>query len=164
MKEMNLENANGVKTPGEDLKPWSDAEEEMKLEGREASKYRALAARSNYLAADRADIEYAAKEVCKGMSAPTKSDERKLRRMVRYLVDRRRVVSVFNLQQAGHDLKGYSDSDWAGCRRTAKSTSGGAVLRGGHCLKTWSSTQKNITLSSGEAEVVAAVKMSTVLS
>ena len=163
VKEMNLENANGVKTPGEELKPLLDADEEMKLEGKAASKYRALLARSNYLAADRADVEYATKEVCKGMSALTKSDERKLRRMVRYLVDRRRVVSVFNFQQAGHDLKEYSDSDWAGCRRTANSTSGGAVLRGGHCLKTWSSTQKNITLSSGEAELVAAVKMSTQL-
>ena len=36
-------------------------------------------------------------------------------------------------------------------------------MRGGHCLKSWSSTQKNITLSSGEAELVAAVKMSTEL-
>ena len=31
-------------------------------------------------------------------------------------------------------------------------------MRGTHCLKSWSSTQKNITLSSGEAELVAAVK------
>ena len=34
-------------------------------------------------------------------------------------------------------------------------------MLGSHCLKTWSSTQKNITLSSGEAELVAAVKVST---
>ena len=34
---------------------------------------------------------------------------------------------------------------------------------GGHCINSWSSTQKNITLSSGEAELVAAVKMSTEL-
>ena len=32
---------------------------------------------------------------------------------------------------------------------------------GGHCVKSWSSTQKSITLSSGEAELVAAVKMAT---
>ncbi len=32
---------------------------------------------------------------------------------------------------------------------------------GGHCVKSWSSTQKSITLSSGEAELVAAVKTST---
>ena len=32
---------------------------------------------------------------------------------------------------------------------------------GSHTIKTWSSTQKSITLSSGEAELVWAVKMST---
>ena len=34
-------------------------------------------------------------------------------------------------------------------------------MMGRHCLKSWASTQKNITLSSGEAELVAAVKAST---
>ena len=34
------------------------------------------------------------------------------------------------------------------------------MLVGGHCVKSWSSTQKNITLSSGEAELVSCVKMS----
>ena len=32
---------------------------------------------------------------------------------------------------------------------------------GGLCIKMWSTTQKGVTLSSGEAELVAAVKMST---
>eukprot|EP00973_Karenia_brevis_P055849 7766938-Karenia_brevis.AAC.1 len=34
-------------------------------------------------------------------------------------------------------------------------------MRGSHCLKTWSSTQKSVALSSGEAELIAAVKTST---
>ena len=33
------------------------------------------------------------------------------------------------------------------------------MMVGEHCIKTWSTTQKNVTLSSGEAELVAAVKM-----
>ena len=33
-------------------------------------------------------------------------------------------------------------------------------MRGDHYIKSWSSTQKNITLSPGEAELVAAVKAS----
>ena len=37
------------------------------------------------------------------------------------------------------------------------------MLLGGHCIKSWSSTQKSITLSSAEAELVAAVKMSAEL-
>ena len=71
------------------------------------------------------------------------------------------MIMRFLFQGEGEELSGFSDSDWAGCRRTAKSTSGGVIIRGGHCLKSWSSTQKNITLSSGEAELVAAVKLST---
>ena len=73
------------------------------------------------------------------------------------------MVLKFDNQYRRDVMVGYSDSDWAGCRRTARSTSGGAIMLGGHCLKTWSATQKSVTLSSGEAELVAAVKMSTEL-
>ena len=52
----------------------------------------------------------------------------------------------------------YTDSDWAGCRRSRKSSSGGAIMRGTHCLKTWSKTQALIAKSSGEAELYAVVK------
>ena len=133
------------------------------LAGRDATSYRAISARANYLAQDRTDIQYAVKEVCRAMSAPTKGDLRKLRRLGRYLIERPRVVIKYRLQGKTREMNGYSDSDWAGCRRTAKSTSGGAVMRGSHWIKSWSSTQKNVTLSSGEAELVAAVKMSAEL-
>ena len=46
----------------------------------------------------------------------------------------------------------YTDIDGAGCNKTRKSTTGGAVMFGGHCGKPWSSTQTSIALSSGEAE------------
>ena len=97
------------------------------------------------------------------MATPTRADVRKLRRLGRYLITRPRVVIEYPYQRHEEEVSGYSDSDWAGCRRTAKSTSGGAVMRGAHLIKAWSTTQKNITLSSGEAELVAAVKMSTEL-
>ena len=73
------------------------------------------------------------------------------------------MVSKFEFQDEPYEMEGFSDSDWAGCKRTARSTSGGAIMAGKHLIKSWSSTQKNITLSSGEAELVAAVKMSTEL-
>ena len=34
-------------------------------------------------------------------------------------------------------------------------------MRGLHLIKSWSATQKSVTLSSAEAELVAAVKMTT---
>ena len=112
---------------------------------------------------DRADIQYSTKEVCRGMSDPCRGDLRKLKRLTRYVKGCPRVVIRMDYQPRMEEYEGYSDSDWAGCRRTAKSTSGGAIQRGRHSLKSWSTTQKSVTLSSGEAELVAAVKMSTEL-
>ena len=54
---------------------------------------------------------------------------------------------------------GFSDSDWAGDRKTGKSTSGGLVRRGRHLINAWSRTQDSITLSSAEAELVALGKL-----
>eukprot|EP00974_Lingulodinium_polyedra_P056564 5439607-Lingulodinium_polyedra.AAC.1 len=51
-----------------------------------------------------------------------------------------------------------TDSDWAGCPRTRKSTTGGIIARGWRVLKQWSTTQATVALSSGEAELVSVVK------
>ena len=58
-------------------------------------------------------------------------------------------------------ITSYSDSGWASCKRTARSTSGGVVTRGDHHLKSWSVTPKRVTLSSAEAELGALIKTST---
>ena len=52
----------------------------------------------------------------------------------------------------------YTDTDWAGCVKTRKSTSGGGLVLGSHLIKSWSSTQSAIALSSGEAEYYGAVR------
>ena len=125
---LGLEQAKGAVTPGEDSRGWNEEEEDKKLEAGEAREYRGLAARSNYLALDRPDIQYSTKEVCRGMSSPSEADKRRLRRLGRFLVERPRVVSEFRWQGRMEEVSGYSDSDWAGCRRTAKSTSGGVLM------------------------------------
>jgi len=163
VRAMNLQDAKAVSTAGEEDKPWKQQEEEVELDAAQSTEYRALAARANYLAVDRADIQFAVKELCKSMAKPTVGDKRKLKRLARYLVGRPRLVSRYDWQERQGELTGFSDSDWAGCKRTARSTSGGAIMAGGHLLKSWSSTQRSITLSSGEAELVAAVKMSAEL-
>eukprot|EP00969_Alexandrium_andersonii_P042806 1877470-Alexandrium_andersonii.AAC.1 len=52
----------------------------------------------------------------------------------------------------------YADTDFAGCVATRRSTRGGAAMWGSHMIKRWSSTQKTIALSSGEAELAGIVK------
>ena len=153
-----MKNANATKTPGEEER--EDHVELMEELGtREAREFRGLAARANYLAQDRPDIQYAAKEVCRGMARPLKMHVKALRRLARYLVGAPRLIWQFGWQ--GHEeIQVYSDANWAGCRRTARSTSGGSILRGKHCLRTWSATQKRVTLSSAESELAAATKAS----
>ena len=62
--------------------------------------------------------------------------------------------------QPFEDVKSYSDSNWAGCKRTVRSTGCGIIMRGSHHIKSWSVTQKRVTLSSAEAELAALVKAS----
>eukprot|EP00973_Karenia_brevis_P050492 7008535-Karenia_brevis.AAC.1 len=63
IESLGLEEAKAVSTPGEDEKKWEEEENKVLLEGWQATAYRALAARSNYLAQDRPDIMFATKEI-----------------------------------------------------------------------------------------------------
>jgi hypothetical protein len=92
------------------------------------------------------------------MSTPTSRDVEAFKRLARYLLGRPRLILHFNWQEEPGWLDVYSDSDWAGCVKTRKSTTGGALLRGSHVLKTWCTTQATVALSSAEAELVAAVR------
>ena len=96
------------------------------------------------------------------MSAPTRGAWGTLKRIGRYLRGAPRLVQKFEFQELPEVLVATGDSDWAGCRRTRKSTSGGLIKLGGHVLKAWSSTQGVISLSSGEAEYYAMLKCGSI--
>ena len=86
------------------------------------------------------------------MAKPRDEDWHALKRLGRYLIGRSRYVSVFKRQSRPSHLTVWVDTDWAGCRMTRKSTSGGVAEAGSRVLKCWSSTQSATALSSGEAE------------
>jgi hypothetical protein len=131
------------------------------LTGSEATSFRAIAARLNYIAQDSPEIMFAAKEVCREMAKPSTGSWNKLKMLSRFVLGREAVVWQYPWQCEEPELALYTDSDWAGCRRTRRSTSGGVVLLGRHCLKAWSSTQAPIALSSAEAEYYSMVEGST---
>ena len=120
------------------------------LDAAEVTLFRATAARANYLALDRPEVAFAAKELCRRMSEPRQRDKVALQRLCRYLLGAPRLVYRYGPVPAGLPLQVYADTDFAGCVHTRRSTSGGCALRGGHLLKHWAVTQKTITLSSGE--------------
>jgi len=120
--------------------------------------YRAFAAMSNYLSADRPDCQFSSREVCRFMAEPTTMGVEALERIGRYLVKRPRLVYKYPVNSIVSAFDIYVDTDHAGCLRTRKSTSGGCVLAGRHLLKSWSSIQPTITPSSGEAELHGVVR------
>ena len=84
-----------------------------------------------------------------------------MKRLARYLVNVREVKLYYRWQDEIVDLCTCVDSDWAGCRKTRKSTSGGCMMVGAHLLRSWSSTQPVIAMSSAEAEYYALVEGAT---
>jgi len=153
----------GKKEESEEIEdPEDEGDEELEkleeLPPKEAKEFRGMAATANYLGGDRFDVQYPAKELCRTMSCPNKLSIRKLKHLARYLVGVPQVEIFFSHQRDTKELVCYVDSDWAGCTRTRKSTSGGMVVLGSHCVKTWSSTQSTIALSSGEAEFYALIE------
>ena len=130
----------------------------FELDADEATNFRALAARANYLAMDRPEISYASKELCRDFAKPTKMSWDKLKRLARFLVGQPRMVMWFGWQNDGSVLDAYTDTDFAGCHLTRRSTSGGIAMRGSHPIKHWSQTQTTVALSSGEAELTGICK------
>ena len=82
--ECGLEGAKAVATPS--VKPtFKQLEEDTPLPSHLTTAFRGAAARANYLAADRVDMQYACKEVCRWMTKPTVYAWESLKRLCRYL-------------------------------------------------------------------------------
>ena len=87
------------------------------------------------------------------MARPSQGNWILLKRLARFLVGAPRLVQHFAWQGKGQDVCTYTDSDWAGDKVSRKSTSGGIMFIGEHVIKSWSSNQTIIALSSAEAEL-----------
>ena len=120
-----------------------------------ATNFRAVSARTNYLAQDRVDGSFSSKELCREFSQPNTLSLQKLKRLGRYYVGKPRLVYKvpFGKEQVTH-MDVFVDTDFAGCSQTRRSTSGGCALINGRLIKHWSKTQPTIALSSGEAELI----------
>jgi len=159
LEEWAMEDSKPVSSPGvAEEKTVEGDEQEKELPKEMATKFRRAAARMNYIALDRPDMSFTSKELSRSMSKPLEGDIIRMKRAIRYLRGHGRMKIFYEWQGEERGLTTYTDSDWAGCRRTRRSTSGGAILRGSHLITHWSSTQTTVALSSAEAELNAIVK------
>ena len=156
--EWGMQECKGVGTPGIKEEAETVKNDEIIQDKKRVAKYRRGAAQLNYLALDNPKIAYASKEVSRLMANPTEEGERKLKRAIRFLHDEPTVVYQYRWQDPPREVSCFTDSDWAGCIRTRRSTSGGVAMMGNHCIHHWSRTQVSVALSSGEAELNATLK------
>jgi histone deacetylase 1/2 len=124
-------------------------------------KYRQLVGSLLYLFATRPDVCSAVVELSRHVCNPMQSHWRAGKRILRYLagtldlgVTHRRTKPDEPLPTE-LDLFAYSDSNWAGCRRTRKSVSGFVVFLAGGPVSWKSKLQYTVALSSCEAEYMA---------
>ena len=118
LEQLKMEDAKAVTTPGTRDEGRTTMDNEDKLNEKDATKYRAIVARFNYLSPDRPDIAYAVKELARSMSSPSNGDWLRLKRLGRYLKGRLRLVQHYDWQPAQYLINTYSDADWAGCKAT----------------------------------------------
>ena len=84
------DSCNGVATPG--LKPLpAQIEAEEILPPLEQTEYRAMAARANYVSADRVDLQYSSEEAYRFMSNPGTLAQAALKRLGRYVFKHKRL-------------------------------------------------------------------------
>ena len=85
-----------------------------------------------------------------------------LKRRVRYLDNRPRLLWHFDFEDIDGELEVQVDTDFAGCERTRRSTSGGVARLGAHLIKAWSHTQSVVAMSSAEAELTGICRSATI--
>ena len=125
LEQLGLQDAKTVSTPGTKEEGRTQVGHDNKLNNHESTKYRAIVARCNYLSPGRPDIAYIVKELARKMADPTEGDWQRLKRLGRYLKGKPRIQQVYRWQPSPTVLRVYSDADWAGCKETRKSTTGG---------------------------------------
>ena len=77
-----------------------------------------------------------------------------VKRVFRYLKGTRELKIIYR-KSKNNSLIGYSDSDWAGCHETRKSTEGFVFLLAGGAVSWHSKKQSIVALSSCDAEYIA---------
>nr|GEX16392.1 hypothetical protein [Tanacetum cinerariifolium] len=120
----------------------------------DATKYHSMIGALMYLTSSRPDIVHATCLCARYQAKPTEKHLKEVKRIFRYL---RGTVNMglWYTKDSSFELTGFSDTDYAGCKDTFKSTSGGAQFLG-EKLVSWSSKKQDYTtLSTTEAEYVS---------
>ena len=117
--------------------------------------YRGMIGSLLYITASRPDIMFSVCVCARFKSNPKESHLKAVKRIFRYLKHTSN-FGLFYPKSSTFDLVSYSDADFAGCKSNRKSTSETCHFLG-HSLVSWFSKKQNfVSLSTTEAEYIAA--------
>ena len=152
LKKFDMENTKPISTPMATSKLISQHDMDEFID---QTLYRCMIGSLMYLTASRPDIMFATCVCARYQSAPKKSHLMSVKRIFRYLKGTP-TLGIWYPANQPCKLVGFSDSDYAGCSLTRKSTSGGCQFFA-NCLVSWQSKkQTSVSTSTTEAEYIAA--------
>ncbi|GJY89719.1 retrovirus-related pol polyprotein from transposon TNT 1-94, partial [Tanacetum coccineum] len=140
LKKYGMESCDPVGTPME-IKDKLDLDQNGSPV--DATKYRSMIGALMYLTSSRPDIVHATCLCARYQAKPTEKHLKEVKRIFRYLWGTVN-MGLWYTKDSGFELTGFSDADYAGCKDTFKSTSGGAQFLG-EKLVSWSSKKQDCT-------------------
>lgn len=152
LKRFNMNNCKPVSTPIECGVKLSKIGEGQVID---ATLFKSMVGSLRYLTCTRPDILYSVGLVSRYMEEPKISHLQAAKRIFRYIQGTISHGLFYSSSQNSH-LVGYSDSDWGGDLDDRKSTTGFVFFMGNTAFTWFSKKQPIVTLSTCEAEYVAA--------
>ena len=152
IKKFGMETSTAVQNPmGTSCKISAD------LEGIDADPtlYRSMIGSLLYLTASRPDIAFSVGVCARYQANPKESHVKAVKRIIKYI----KYTSDYGIKytfDTNVEIAGYSDSDWAGDANDRKSTSGGCFFVGNNLVSWHSKKQNCVSLSTAQAEYIAA--------
>ncbi|KAJ9564484.1 hypothetical protein OSB04_000450 [Centaurea solstitialis] len=152
LKKYNLENAKIMKTP---MSPSCALDSDPDGTAVDVTTYRGMIGSLMYLTPSRPDIMFSTCLCARYQSKPKVSHLKAVKRIFRYLKGTVN-LGLWYPKGSGYELTGYTDADHGGCKLDRKSTAGHIQFLGDK-LVSWASKKQNcVSLSTAEAEYVAA--------
>ncbi|GJS42633.1 retrovirus-related pol polyprotein from transposon TNT 1-94 [Tanacetum coccineum] len=152
LKKYEISDSSSVKTP---MVPSNKLGPNLAGKLVNDTSYRGMIGSLIYLTATRPDIQFSTVLCASYQSNPKESHLITMKRILRYLKGTP-TLSLYYPKCLGFDLKGYSDSDYAGCNMDRKCTSGARQILGGKLVSWSAKKQQSVAMSSAKAEYVAA--------
>ena len=92
------------------------------------------------------------------IATPKRGSWKRFKKVARFILGRSGVTWKWGWHEQCDFLDVYIASDWGGRVGSRRSTNGGVLMLGSHCIRAWSSIQGAVALNSAEAEFYAMVE------